>query len=88
MPRKKGDVYLEPGPFVEWLKENYPTNDGIKDLANRSGVDDAYLRRLIRGKYKSKRGYYPVTGVSLTCVDQVLVADGNVTSIASLYPEE
>lgn len=86
--RGKGKESLDVGPFAEWLKENYPDNEGLIDLARRAGVDHALLRRIVRGKYISHGRTYSVKGISVDYVDRILVADGNVTSIASLYPQD
>lgn len=74
------------GPFVNWLETYFPKGR-LQPLAKKLGVDEAFLRRIIKGETTDKSGKtVPYVNVTIGLVDRALHASGRETQLIDLYP--
>jgi hypothetical protein len=59
----------------------------LQPLAKKLGVDEAFLRRIIKGETTDKSGKtVPYANVTIGLVDRALHASGRETQLIDLYP--
>lgn len=78
-------MFLPIEPFRGWLVEGVARTGSIKDFAERLGVDEAAVRRYLRGTYSSHGKVRLSRGrVTLDLVDRWMTAAGE--SLTQIYP--
>jgi len=77
---------VDSAPFVKWLNTYY-ADGNLAPLAETMGIDESFLRRLVKGEYQARNGKtYKLNRITIGFVDRALFAAKRETTLWDLYP--